>query len=287
MNGETEYKEGEEEEVNNGLHCETVEVLSSLKNSPIPVNENETEEIPGECESNLDQENPGSTSGEPTVDEADFKPTDSSEDCFQPVKGSTNEGLKVNNQEISNQEDSVDNNSNNQPAANHSETLQCERSASPAHEAEGRAGEEEEEEEGELAAVDLSPCVDINYEEYMHLLEELLEEKEEVSQRNSQLQVKLAEYLRRKTREDLQLDREIPVSEQQQEYERCMDILSERKQQFAAETEAAQQKTEELRLLSQENLEKVVSLFTFSVYILIWENARQLPLILSDCLLYE
>ncbi|KAG7497552.1 coiled-coil domain-containing protein 96 [Solea senegalensis] len=100
---------------------------------------------------------------------------------------------------------------------------------------------------------------DVTYEETRQLHQELCKEREKSSQLNSQLQVKLADYLHRKARDDPPPERETPVSEQLQEYERHVNVLGEVKQQLAADAETIRQKTEELRLLSQENLDKAES----------------------------
>ncbi|XP_078131829.1 cilia- and flagella-associated protein 184 [Sander vitreus] len=76
-----------------------------------------------------------------------------------------------------------------------------------------------------------------------------------LGQRHSLLQMKLAEFFQKKAGDDPQLDREIPVSEQ--EYEKCMNLLTELKQQLSTDSETTQQQAEELRLKSQQRLDKV------------------------------
>lgn len=98
---------------------------------------------------------------------------------------------------------------------------------------------------------------DINHEEYLQLLQELREERVKASQHNSQLQMKLAECLCKQARDDSQLERELPVSEQLQGYERHINILTELKQQLTSDSETAQQQAQELSLKCQEKLEKV------------------------------
>uniref|UniRef100_A0A673B685 CCDC113/CCDC96 coiled-coil domain-containing protein n=1 Tax=Sphaeramia orbicularis TaxID=375764 RepID=A0A673B685_9TELE len=98
---------------------------------------------------------------------------------------------------------------------------------------------------------------DANYEEHMQLLQQLNEETDKASQRSSQLQMKLAEYLRMKAVDDAQLERDGLVSEQMEEYVNYLNILSDLKQQLTIESERAEQQAEELRLQSQEKLDKV------------------------------
>ncbi|XP_030018552.1 cilia- and flagella-associated protein 184 [Sphaeramia orbicularis] len=97
---------------------------------------------------------------------------------------------------------------------------------------------------------------DANYEEHMQLLQQLNEETDKASQRSSQLQMKLAEYLRMKAVDDAQLERDGLVSEQMEEYVNYLNILSDLKQQLTIESERAEQQAEELRLQSQEKLDK-------------------------------
>ncbi|TDG99985.1 hypothetical protein EPR50_G00200410 [Perca flavescens] len=75
------------------------------------------------------------------------------------------------------------------------------------------------------------------------------------SQRHRLLQMKLAEFFQKKAGDEPQLDREVPVSEQ--EYEKYVDLLAELKQQLAANSESAQRQAEELRFKSQQRLDKV------------------------------
>lgn len=98
---------------------------------------------------------------------------------------------------------------------------------------------------------------DINHEEYLQLLQELREERVKASQHSSQLQMKLAEYFCMKARDDSQLERELPVSEQLQGYEKHINILTELKQQLTSDSETAQQQAQELSLQCQEKLDKV------------------------------
>lgn len=76
-------------------------------------------------------------------------------------------------------------------------------------------------------------------------------------QRHSLLQMKLAEFFQKKAGDAPQLDRDVPVSEQ--EYETYVNLLTELKQQLSADSESAQQQAEELRLKAQHRLDKVCS----------------------------
>ncbi|KAG7234090.1 hypothetical protein INR49_005929 [Caranx melampygus] len=91
----------------------------------------------------------------------------------------------------------------------------------------------------------------------MQVLQQLCEERDKASQHSIQLQKKLTEYLCKKSRTDTQLQWEGPVSEQMHEYEKCMTMLTEVKQQLTSDLEAAQQREEELRAQSQEKVDKV------------------------------
>ncbi|KAM4536893.1 cilia- and flagella-associated protein 184 [Odontesthes bonariensis] len=91
----------------------------------------------------------------------------------------------------------------------------------------------------------------------LQLLQELCKQRDEASQQSRQLQMKLAEYLSKRTRDDSQLGREKPVTDQLQEYEKYINILNDLKQQLCADSESAQRQAEELRSQSQDKLEKV------------------------------
>ncbi|XP_041635515.1 coiled-coil domain-containing protein 96 [Cheilinus undulatus] len=139
-----------------------------------------------------------------------------------------------------------DNNSTGEdgPPRLHLETPDKE-TASP-HEEEVKAEEEEH-----------TPAEEISYEEYTKLLQELCEQRDKAIQRSRQLQGKLVEYFRKKGGVDVQVETEKQVPELLQEYERYMDMLTELKQQINTETEIAEQQEEELRVQSQEKLDKV------------------------------
>lgn len=140
----------------------------------------------------------------------------------------------------------INSNDDDEPPRLHLETPQSE-TTRPAHEGE----EEAKEEESTAAPADKE---DINYEE---CLQELHEERDKASQHSSQLQMKLAECFGKKAGDDAQLEREIPVSEQLQEYEKYNNILTDLKQQLATDSEAAQLQAEELRLQSRDKLDTV------------------------------
>lgn len=122
--------------------------------------------------------------------------------------------------------------------------------------------EQEDEAEGEElttapAAAAPPDREDVSYQEHMRLLQELREERDKASQRSIQLQTKLAEYFRKRSGDDVQLERELPVSEQLREYEKHMSILSDLKLQISTESEAAQQQEEELSFQAKGKLDKV------------------------------
>lgn len=116
------------------------------------------------------------------------------------------------------------------------------------------AHDDEEETKEKAPAATPAHKEDINYEEH---LQELSEERDRASQHNNQLQMKLAEYFRKKAVDDSQLEREMPVSEQLREYEKYINILSDLKQQISTESQTSQQQVEVLRLQSQEKLDQV------------------------------
>lgn len=113
---------------------------------------------------------------------------------------------------------------------------------------------EAEEEEPTAAPADKE---EVNSEALVQLLQDLCEGRDKASQHSSRLQMKLAEYFRKKAGDDGQLERELPVSEQLQEYEKHVNILTDLKQQLIADSETAEQQAEELSFQSQEKLEKV------------------------------
>ncbi|XP_020508545.2 coiled-coil domain-containing protein 96 isoform X1 [Labrus bergylta] len=116
---------------------------------------------------------------------------------------------------------------------------------------------QEEEDEAEEEEPSAAEKAETSYKEYAKLLQELCEQRHIANQRSSLLQVKLVEYFRKKGGDDVQVEREKQASEQLQEYERCMNMLMELKQQINTESESAQQQEDELRVQSQEKLEKV------------------------------
>lgn len=195
---------------------------------------------------------------EPPAEAAASEPE---ENCGDELPGvhstTTSKDLEVKTNEVIEQpvshEESVvfDINSNDDdgPPRLHLETPERE-ATSPAH-------EEEKEAEGEEFTAPPAEEEDITHEKYMQLLQELCEERDKASQHSSQLQMKLAEYFCKKAGDDAQLEREMPESEQLQEYEKYINVLTDVKQQLTTNSETAQQQAEELRLQSQEKLDKV------------------------------
>uniref|UniRef100_A0A3Q3KVV1 Cilia and flagella associated protein 184 n=1 Tax=Mastacembelus armatus TaxID=205130 RepID=A0A3Q3KVV1_9TELE len=127
---------------------------------------------------------------------------------------------------------------------------------SPEEETTACAQKEEEDEEVESKPVPLH-TEDISWEEYKESLRELCEERDKVSQHNSQLQMKLAEYFRKKAWNDSQLEKETHTSEPLQVYKKYINILTDLKQRVTTNSEKAQQQTEELRIQAQEKLDQV------------------------------
>ncbi|XP_029311323.1 cilia- and flagella-associated protein 184 [Cottoperca gobio] len=226
-------------------------------NSPITVNGNEKEGVPAEiAESDHDEENSESMKAAEeahTEKAATSEPEESSGKEFPSVDYiTTSEDLDVkinvlNEQPMSHKESvvfEINSNDNDGPPRLPLETP-GRQNTNPTQ------GEEEaEEEEPSSAPADKEQ---INYAEYM----QLCADRDKASQRRSLLQMKLTELFRKKDGDDAQLDREIQVSEQLKGYEKCINILTDLKQQLTADTETAQQQAEELRFISQEKLDKV------------------------------
>ncbi|KAM3590926.1 uncharacterized protein V6R79_018979 [Siganus canaliculatus] len=98
----------------------------------------------------------------------------------------------------------------------------------------------------------------VDYEQRVKLFQELCEQRDKAGQHNRQLQIKLLEYFRKKAcRDDKQQERELLASEQLQEYERTMKILTGLKEQLRSDSETAEQQAQELSLQSQQKLDKV------------------------------
>ncbi|CAG5929521.1 unnamed protein product [Menidia menidia] len=91
-------------------------------------------------------------------------------------------------------------------------------------------------------------------QESTQLLQDLCKQRDRVGRRNRQLQVKLAEYL---GRGDGQLEEGRPAGDQVMEYQEHTEILADLNQELCSESEAAQRRAEELRLESQQKLDKV------------------------------
>ncbi|XP_010740825.2 cilia- and flagella-associated protein 184 [Larimichthys crocea] len=164
---------------------------------------------------------------------------------------------EVNEQPASHEESVVfemNSNDDDGPPSLHLETPERE-NTSPTQEQEDEA--EGEEPTTAPAAAAPPDREDVSYQEHMRLLQELREERDKASQRSIQLQTKLAEYFRKRSGDDVQLERELSVSEQLREYEKHMSILSDLKLQISTESEAAQQQEEELSFQAKGKLDKV------------------------------
>ncbi|XP_022069184.2 coiled-coil domain-containing protein 96 [Acanthochromis polyacanthus] len=114
--------------------------------------------------------------------------------------------------------------------------------------------EEQQEEEEVSAAPDRE---NTRYEESRRKLQELIRERDEASQLSSKLQMKLAEYFRKKAGGNVQPERQKTETEQLQEYEKFMNILTDLQQKLTADCESARQQEEQLKVQSQEKLDKV------------------------------
>lgn len=91
-------------------------------------------------------------------------------------------------------------------------------------------------------------------QEYVELLQQLCEQREEALQRNSQLQMKVSEYFRKQPGDFNGLDWDMPVSDQLQEYKDNICTLGDLKQQIVVESESAQQQADELAMQCKEKL---------------------------------
>uniref|UniRef100_UPI0037E994D8 cilia- and flagella-associated protein 184 n=1 Tax=Semicossyphus pulcher TaxID=241346 RepID=UPI0037E994D8 len=234
---ENEAKNGTERAVSADLFNEEI--------SPMTENGNET--VPSEIvASNHDEESMKATEEAPVKEAATSEPEENTGNELLD----TNQNLDVkistvNEQPISHEESvvfEIDCNDEDGPHRLHLETPERETTTPQ---------EEEDEAEEEPTPANKE---DISYEEYKQFLQELSEQRDKASQHSSQLQVKLVEYLSR-GEDEAQVERE--ESEQLQEYERYMNILSELKQQINMELESAQQQEEALKGQSQEKLNKV------------------------------
>lgn len=257
MDGELEH---EDSEVKHDTGRETPEdPYGERMNTSITLTENEKEGVPAELAESDHEESIKATKELPVEENSGNEPSGVN-------NISTSEHMKVKVSEV-----------NEQPSS-HVESVVFEIYSSDDHELhrlhletpqrETTTPAQEEEEEEEESAADPADREHVSYEEYTQLLQELCEERDKATQRSSQLQMKLSEYLLKKAGDDTQLDKEVQVSEQLQEYEKYISILNELKQQLAAESEAVQQQEEELRLQSQDKLDKVgliVDIFTYFI----------------------
>ncbi|XP_034413289.1 coiled-coil domain-containing protein 96 [Cyclopterus lumpus] len=89
------------------------------------------------------------------------------------------------------------------------------------------------------------------------LLQELCVHRNEALRQRRLLQMKLAVLFRKKAGDDAHLDRAVPVSEQLQQYEKYINMLTDLKQQLGADSESAQQQAEGQRSKAREKLDTV------------------------------
>ncbi|XP_034757201.1 coiled-coil domain-containing protein 96 [Etheostoma cragini] len=234
-----------ENEVKNVNVVSEADSTNEDDSSAVTIHENKKEDVQAEMvASDRDKENSESVNPteETTVEEA---ATSEPEGNTSDLDVKTND---VNEQQTSNEESvvvEVNSNDGNRSPSLHLETPER-KNTSPTN---GKDKAEEEESAG--APEDQE---DTNYEN-IQPKQEQREDRDDTRQHHSQLQLKLSEFFQKKAWDDTQLDREIPVSEQ--EYEKYINILTELKQQLTADSETAQQQAEELRLKSQDRLDKV------------------------------
>ncbi|XP_076581170.1 cilia- and flagella-associated protein 184 [Chaetodon auriga] len=226
--------------------------------SPVPVNENEKEGVPAEMAASGHEEENSESMKAPAEEAATSEPEENSEDELPAVSSViTSEDLAVKvsevHQEPTSHEDSVvfeiNSNDDDGPSRLHLESPERE-NISPTQVEEDKA----EEEAPTAAPADEE---DISYDACVQLLQKLCEERDQASQHNSQLQMKLAEYFHKKAGDDSQLERELPVSEQLQEYEKNINILTDLRQQLNTDSETAEQQAGELSSQCREKLDKV------------------------------
>lgn len=106
-------------------------------------------------------------------------------------------------------------------------------------------------------------------QDYVELLEQLLEQRDEALSHSKELQAKLPHYIKRNSRNFGGLESQLSSAEQQQMYEQNLEMLRDLKEQLVAEARQAQQQAKELALRCQEKKEKVSgSLQTF-----VWRTA--------------
>lgn len=91
-------------------------------------------------------------------------------------------------------------------------------------------------------------------EDYVELLEQLLEQRDEALSHSRELQAKLPQYIKRKSRNFGSLDSHL---EQQQMYQQNLKTLMDLKEQLVAEARRAERQTKELARRCQEKKEKV------------------------------
>ncbi|KAI4874073.1 hypothetical protein NFI96_024747 [Prochilodus magdalenae] len=123
---------------------------------------------------------------------------------------------------------------------------------------------------------------EISYEEQLELLQDLQAERDRLSHTNTQLQVKLVDYFRRKMGEDPQPEREKAMSDLQQRYQKYLDVMEDLKWQQVRDVELHQQQAKELERQSQEKLEQVerewralLQKYELAVTALTWKLGKQ------------
>ncbi|KAK2862660.1 hypothetical protein Q5P01_002193 [Channa striata] len=243
-----EEPQHEENEVDHDTEQKTTEDSSEEKhNSLISVSGNDKKAVPVEM---IVSDHRERNAKEPPVEAVNYEPDENRGKEIHGVDMTTSKDLDVRMSDVSEQPLSLEervgfeSSYDDDPPRVHLETIT-------------HAEEEEDESDEEDSSAAATDKFDISYEEQMRLFLELCKERDKAMQHSSQLQTKLAEYLRKKAGDMAQLERQGQVSEQLQEYEKYINILTDLKQQLAADTESVQQETEELRLQCQEKLDEV------------------------------
>lgn len=127
------------------------------------------------------------------------------------------------------------------------------------------SGEEEDDAEDEEPTAASADEEGMKKQEYVELLQELCEQREEALQRNSQLQMKVSEYFSTQPGDFNGLDWDMPVSDQLQEYKDNICTLGDLKQQIVVESESAQRQADELALQCKDKLNTVGGWCTYKI----------------------
>lgn len=127
------------------------------------------------------------------------------------------------------------------------------------------SGEEEDDAEDEERTAASADEEGMKKQEYMELLQQLYEQRDEALQRNSQLQMKVSEYFSIQPGDFNGLDWDMPVSDQLQEYKDNICTLGDLKQKIVVESESAQRQADELAMQCKEKLNVVGGWCTYKI----------------------